>query len=286
MRDGGITGLEALAGQGQRYFSSIRSHTARLLGVRCKTLGMPNHEEHAGSFDAAAAVYARSRPAYPGASIAWLLEDIDGTVVDLGAGTGLLAQGLVGRAAEVIAVEPSDNMRSELSAALPSVTALKGTGESMPLADGTANAVLCAQAWHWVDVDHASREVARVLRPGGRLGLIWNLRDESTAWVREFGRIMHGRDSAGWSDRIRAGRPEVGEGFGALESHTTSWTQTLDVDGLVDLASSRSYVITMPGDKRREVLAAVRALAMESAVDGTIELPYQTYSFRAPRGEA
>lgn len=241
---------------------------------------MPSHREHAESFGAAAEAYARSRPDYPVASIDWLLEGIDGTVVDLGAGTGLLTRGLVGRAATVIAVEPSDNMRAQLSASLPTVDAVRGTGEAMPLPSASADAVVSAQAWHWVDVPRASAEVARVLRPGGRLGLIWNLRDESVPLVKEFGEILSGRDTAGWSARIIAGAPDVGPEFGPLETHTTDWVQTITIEGLVDLASSRSYVITMPDDQRAKVLASVRSLAIDHAVDDSIELPYRTFSFR------
>lgn len=241
---------------------------------------MPTHQENAEAFDGAAEAYARSRPGYPSSSIDWLLEGTSGTVVDLGAGTGLLTRGLVDRIDEVIAVEPSDNMRAQLSTMLPAVTALKGTGESMPLADHSADAILSAQAWHWVNIPLASAEVARVLRPGGRLGLIWNLRDESVPMVKEFGEILSGRDTAGWSPRIVAGMPDIGPEFGPLESHTTDWVQAISVEGLVDLAASRSYVITMPERERAKVLANVRALAIDNAEEGTIELPYRTFSFR------
>ena len=254
--------------------------------ARCKNRPMPSHQDNAESFDAAAEAYARSRPGYPSESIDWLLDGISGTVVDLGAGTGLLTRSLVDRVDTVIAVEPSDNMRDQLSKAMPVVRAVRGTGESMTLDDASADAVLVAQAWHWVDVPVASAEVARVLRPGGRLGLIWNLRDESVPWVKLFSDIMDGQDAAGWAGSIRALDPAVGPEFGPIESHTTTWTQTLTVDGLVDLLSSRSYIITMSDDKRRQVLDDVRDLANDVAVDGTVELPYRTFSFRAPRGAA
>ena len=243
---------------------------------------MPSHQEHAASFDEAAAEYARSRPGYPAQSIAWLLEGIDGAIVDLGAGTGLLTRDLVPLATSIVAVEPSDNMRAILADSLPSVTALRGTGESIPLGDSSTDAVVSAQAWHWVDVDLASAEVARVLRPGGRLGLIWNLRDDSIPWVAQLGDVLGGSAAAGWSERIREGSPAIGKEFGTVECHTFSWVQRLTVDGLVDLAASRSYVITVPESERLPLLDSVRAFGREVAdVKGTIALPYRTYSFRA-----
>ena len=174
---------------------------------------------NAASFGRAAAAYERGRPAYPPEAVDWLLPPGARQVVDLGAGIGKLTGMLTARGLEVSAVEPSDGMRAQLVAALPQVPALSGTGERIPLPDNSSDCILVAQAWHWVDEDVALPEVARVLRPGGRLGLVWNLRDESVGWVAQLGEILRpaggttgsmsvaelGRCSGRWSDSRSAG---------------------------------------------------------------------------------
>jgi SAM-dependent methyltransferase len=241
-----------------------------------------SHDELAQSFDAAADVYERSRPGYPSESVDWLLEGVTGSVLDLGAGTGKLTRQLVGRVEEVIAVEPSDRMRERLSAGLPGVRALPGTAEHIPLDDGSTELVLVAQAWHWMDPIAAAREIARVLRGSGRLGLVWNLRDESVPWVARLSEIMGGRAAAGFGPQIRESGPVVGAPFAPVERHEAAWTQELTVEGLVELARSRSYVITLADPDRRWVLEGVRELARSIAgPDGRLGLPYVAYSFRA-----
>src|SRR3982750_809573 len=145
----------------------------------------------AESFGDVAAVYERGRPPYPSEALDWLLPGGRPRVVDLGAGTGKLTRQIRDRGLPVTAVEPSDGMRSELQRVLPDVPAIAGSAEDMPLPSGSADVVMCAQAWHWVDPARAIPEVARVLSPGGRIGLIWNLRDETSDWVRELGTIIH-----------------------------------------------------------------------------------------------
>src|SRR6185503_4756147 len=121
-------------------------------------------------------------------------------VLDLGAGTGKLTSRLVERGLDVVAVDPIAEMLEMLRTSLPDTPALLGTAEEIPLADNSVDAVLVAQAWHWFDPERAVKEVARVLRPGGRLGLVWNTRDERLGWGKDLGRIIsHERDPFSYS---------------------------------------------------------------------------------------
>ncbi len=138
-----------------------------------------------------------------------------------------------------------------------------------------------AQAWHWVDVPRASAEVARVLRRPGRLGLVWNYRSEADEWVTRLGAALGGKDSAGLMDQIRAQGPTVASPWGAYERLVVAWDHVIDVETLVALAASRSYVIVMPQHEREQVLSGVRELGEERAdADGSVRLPYETYAFR------
>jgi SAM-dependent methyltransferase len=249
---------------------------------------MIDRAAHAASFGAAAAAYERSRPEYPAGALSWLLPDAPAPehVVDLGAGTGKLTRALVGRGFDVTAVEPSQGMREQLVRAVPRARALAGSAESLPLPDASADALLVAQAWHWVDTDQAVPEAARVLRPGGSVGLLWNDRDERHPWVAELGRLL---DSAGGVPTAGVGvdgfaaRPDL---FGPVEQRTHEWTLAMTPDQVVELVESRSYVIVLPEAERTALLAEVRALLAnhpDLAGGERVEMAYLTHSFRIPR---
>ena len=177
---------------------------------------MDDHSAHANSFGPAAHVYERGRPPYPEEALDWLLPPGTPRVLDLGAGTGKLTRQIAARGLEVTAVDPSEGMLAELRRVLPGISAHQGTAEEIPLPDGSADVVLVAQAWHWVDPARAAPEIARVLSPGGRLGLLWNVRDDGEDWVRRLGQII---DSAEQDRSTRVGAP-----FGRVEHHRVRWT--------------------------------------------------------------
>jgi SAM-dependent methyltransferase len=232
----------------------------------------------ARSFGAAADVYERSRPGYPDAAVDWLLPKGARTVLDLGAGTGKLTRSLVARGLEVVAVEPLAEMRASLAAALPEVNAVAGTAEEIPLPDASVDAITVAQAWHWVDAEKATAEAARVLRPGGTLGLIWNRRDERIDWVRRIGEVM----GSGDAELIELDGIEIGPPFGPTESFVTEWERPMDADLLVEMAASRSYIITATSRRRREILDSVRRVVEADPHLGTeFDFPYRTYCFKA-----
>jgi SAM-dependent methyltransferase len=230
------------------------------------------------SFGSAAAAYERGRPSYPPEAIDWLLPPGAAKVLDLGAGTGKLTTRLVERGLDVVAVDPIAEMLEVLRTSLPDTPALLGTAEEIPLADNSVDAVLVAQAWHWVEPELAIPEVARVLRPGGRLGLVWNTRDERLGWVRELGHII-GRDGDRVADLVTLPQP-----FTDVQRHQVEWTNYLTPQALLDLVASRSYCITSPADVRTKTLDQVRGLlATHSALANTngLALPYITVCVRA-----
>ena len=243
--------------------------------------------EHAVSFARAAGAYERGRPPYPAAAIDWLLPEGARRVLDLGAGTGKLTRQLAERGLDVTAVEPSEGMREQLRRAAPGVRALAGSGERIPLPDGSMDAVLVAQAWHWVDPAQAVPEVARVLADGGWLGLLWNVRDEREDWVARLGEITRRREGPHGSSRRISESPAVGPPFGPVERRDVTWVHHLTPDALMDLIASRSYVITLPAGERAEMFAEVEdLLRSHPALAGAreIALPYVTRCSRAQLG--
>ena len=209
------------------------------------------------SFGGAADAYAAGRPTYPEEAIAWLVEGA-ARVVDVGAGTGKLTAGLVAAGCEVVAaVDPDAGMLAALEGAVPGVPVLVGTAESVPLPDASVDAAVLGQAWHWVDPEAASAELGRVVRAGGALGLVWNIRDDREPWVAELGRIMHGSDA---EQMIAEGGVRVAAPFGPLVERTVEWTMPRTPEEILAMAASRSYLIAMPADQRAGVLDRIREL--------------------------
>ncbi|MFD6161981.1 class I SAM-dependent methyltransferase [Nocardia sp. NPDC060256] len=238
-------------------------------------MGGQSSRDQASSFGAGAAVYAKSRPSYPREAIRWLVPSAARKVLDLGAGSGQLTRGLLELDCDVVAVEPSDGMRAEFVRALPEVPILPGRAESIPVDDDSVDAVVVAQAWHWVDVDAAIPELNRVLRDGGQLGLVWNIRDEREPWVAELGRIMRQSTELDMNSET----PYVGPPFEPIERQDFEWICPMTRSGLLDLVASRSYILTLEPPARQQVLNAVSDLlnthpALTERAD--IHLPYVT----------
>jgi SAM-dependent methyltransferase len=234
--------------------------------------------ERSLSFGSQAAAYERGRPSYPPEAVDWLLPDSARDVLDLGAGTGKLTSRLIERGLNVVAVDPIAELLDVLRTTLPDTPALLGTAEQIPLPDNSIDAVLVAQAWHWFDADRAAAEIARVLRPGGRLGLLWNVRDERLGWVKEFGRIVGLEHD--WANTTVV----LPEPFTDVVSHRVEWTNYVTPQTLIDYVASRSYCITSPAqvrtqtlDQVRELLATHPALANSSG----IAMPYITVCIAA-----
>ncbi|GEP33446.1 putative methyltransferase [Nocardioides szechwanensis] len=239
---------------------------------------MTDHLPPARSFGSVADIYDRGRPAYPREAAAWATADEPLTVLELGAGTGKLTEQLVALGHDVHATEPDAAMLDVLKTRLPDVrTSLTGA-EDIPASDSSYDVVVVAQAFHWFDHERALPEIARVLKPGGHLAVIWNARDERIPWVKKLGRIIGSapreRDSAG----VLAASKHFAE---AAEESFKCW-QTVDQHSILDLVRSRSDVIALPEEERAAKLDAVAALYRDygRGMDG-MQLPYVTRCFRA-----
>ncbi|MGC0419673.1 class I SAM-dependent methyltransferase [Embleya sp. AB8] len=228
--------------------------------------------------------YERARPSYALDAMDHLCAGAGlgpGTrVLDLAAGTGKLTRLLVERGARVVAVEPSAAMRETFARVLPDVPVHDGTAERIPAPDGAFDVVTVAQAFHWFEPRPALREIARVLRPGGVLALLWNERDEADEFVTGLHAV------AEWPfpflhdyavDVADSGR------FEPAERAQFRWQDTLTHDQVLERVATFSYITTMADRPRAELLD--RVLTFVAGHAEPVELAYVTDLYLARRTE-
>jgi ubiquinone/menaquinone biosynthesis C-methylase UbiE len=232
----------------------------------------------AHSFGGVAEAYERGRPAYPAEAVTWLLGADPVTVLELGAGTGKLTRVLAELGHDVHATDPDAEMLKILEREVPGVPTAQASAEDIPLGDASVDAVIAAQAFHWFDLEQALPEIARVLRPGGRICLLWNARNEKIPWVRRLGTLIGTQDHL--SDPAQA--LIFSERFGFVEDHEFTHWQTVDRKSIQDLVLSRSNIAVLDEQGRAAKLAEVVALYDEygRGMDG-MQLPYVTRCYRA-----
>ena len=243
------------------------------------------HHAAAQGFAAGAANYVSGRPEYPPEIETWLNEELGldsgKTVLDLGAGTGKFSRSLLATGAKVIAVEPVAAMLDQLVRQYPEVEARSGPAEAIPLGDASVDAVVCGQSFHWFATPQALGEIHRVLKPGGALGLVWNVRDNNVEWVAAVTRIMNRFQDD--SPRFHTQKWRTlfpAEGFSPLrEKRFQNWHTGHPETVIVDRILSVSYIAALPPDLQERVKAELReviATTPELAGKAEVTFPYET----------
>ena len=250
------------------------------------------HASAQQGFSTQAATYAQGRPNYPRQLTGWLTDvlgvDAHSLVVDLGAGTGKFTRLLSTLAPTLIAVEPVQAMGAQLTRLLPDVRLVNGTADAIPLETASADAVVCAQAFHWFSTQAALAEIHRVLKPDGRLGLVWNVRDESVDWVAAITEIITPYE--GDTPRFHTGHwrvPFTGEYFRAPQKTCFAYHHVgSPQEVIMDRFLSVSFIAALPAAQKATVTAQLRTLIdTHPALRGrdTVAFPYQTQAYQCER---
>jgi SAM-dependent methyltransferase len=246
------------------------------------------HPIAAEGYGQGAQVYARGRPGFPPQALDWMKHELllgpGRLALELGAGTGKVTKLLARTGVGVIAVEPVAAMLALLAAELPAVKTLRATAEDLPLASSSADAVICAQAFHWFATAEALGEIHRVLKPGGVLGLIWNVRDQSVGWVARLTEIMAPYE--GDAPRFDHGewrRVFPARGFGELQEKSFPHMHVGSAERvIVDRVASVSFIAALDDPTRAGVLDQVRALIAATpqlAGHEEVSFPYFTRAY-------
>lgn len=241
------------------------------------------HRAAGEGFSRAAEAYERGRPGYPPEVVGWLVRQlglVEGrTVCDLASGTGKLTRALVPTGARVVAVEPVGEMLHRLREVVEGAEGVQGAAEALPLPDEAVDVVTVAQAFHWFAGAGALGEIRRVLRPGGRLALVWNRRDQRSPLQRAVSEIIE--PYRGDAPTFASGRwreaMDADPRFTAVAEYRSPTAQIVDADGLVDRVGSTSIIAALPDGERRDVLDRIRALA-EDRPD-RFDLPYVSEAY-------
>ena len=257
--------------------------------------------KRAASFGGAAPHYERYRPGPPVEAADWLLPAPVRTLVDLGAGTGALTRLVVGRADEVVAVEPDDRMRAVLAQSVPGVRAVAGRGESIPLPDASADAVLASSSWHWMDLVPTLVEVGRVLVPGGVLAAVWSGPDPDLGLIAQARALLGGDGSSDIDDQnwaelsaalndrsalVQALEIPPGLPFDQPERKVITWDAALNADELIGLMGTFSWMILMDDVARERLFETARRVLRDSlgvSGDVTVDIGYRAEVFKARR---
>jgi SAM-dependent methyltransferase len=223
------------------------------------------HEAAATGFERRADAYSRGRPAYHPQLVARVAARIfdavmvdgmvaDGLVVDVGAGTGIFTAQLLELGVKAIAVEPVAAMRAALSEALPTVEVFDGTAESLPFDARSVHTLLVAQAFHWFDPKPTLHEMARVLRPGGELICVWNVRDENVDWVAKYTEVVdaYANDTPRYRDNPQPSSPQLA----------------------VDRALSTSFIAAL--EPTEQLLIANRITVIVASLGEHFDYPYRS----------
>jgi ubiquinone/menaquinone biosynthesis C-methylase UbiE len=236
-----------------------------------------DHTSPARSFGGVADAYDRGRPTYPREAAVWLTSDQPVSVLELGAGTGKLTEQLVALGHDVHATDPDPDMLAVLAKNLPAVRVSQAPAEEIPAGDATYDVVVGAQAFHWFDHDRALPEIARVLKPRGRLSVVWNQRDERIPWVKRLGRIIGTQDQLNDPSELLV----ASKLFGEVEQETFKFWQLVDQYSIRDLVRSRSNVAVLAPNEQEAKMAEVLAFYDEygRGRDG-MQLPYAAACFR------
>ncbi len=240
-------------------------------------------------FTGRVADYARYRPGYPEAVYTSLRDEFGlrrgQALADVGCGTGISAEFFLKRGHPVWGVEPNAEMRAAAERLLSGYRdfhSVNGRAEATGLTAGGVDWVVAAQAFHWFDVRACRREFRRILKPSGRVALLWNERRDDTPFLGAYEALLrhYAIDYAKVDHRQATAPGRLAQFFGREPAaRVFANAQRVDLAGLRGRLLSSSYMPAAGHPRFDEMIAALEALFARFAVDGTVSIEYDTRLF-------
>lgn len=248
--------------------------------------------------------YAKYRPSYPATAIDRILEGLNNPLVaaDIGAGTGIFSRLLAERGVRVLAIEPNADMR-QAAAPHPLVEFFDSTAEKTGIAKASIDLVTCFQSFHWFDRQPTVAEFRRILKPGGRLALVWNQDDASDKFTVDCTRLIFRLSFPNPLDRLvkkvillpsklvqswydwQLFRLLRSYNFASIRSYEFAYKQELDLSGLIGLARSQSFVPLSESVQQRLVSGLGKLCDRYGDENSKVSLVYKTIVYIAQASE-
>ncbi len=234
------------------------------------------HDAVSAGFGAEASRYQNARPDYHPDLVARFVDRFaSGRVIEIGAGTGKFTRQVVAAGIDVVAVEPVEAMRAVLAADLPRVDTRPGTAEAIPAEDQSFDTVVVAQAFHWFDHSAALDEIVRVVRPGGHLVTVWNVKAGDSEWYQRYMEIVdrHADDTPRHADMQWRRAINEDPRFELVDDWHIDNSQAMDHESVVARALSTSFVAALPDDTKAAVADELRRALVD--VQTPLRFPYR-----------
>lgn len=249
----------------------------------------PVHPTAASGFETGAPVYRQGRPDYPAKTQAWLADilgiNASSTVIDLGSGTGKFLPQLLSLTTQIHAVEPSNGMLEQLRQQFPQVNAHQASAPSLPFADHSIDVVICAQSFHWFANQQSLDEIARVLKPNGKLGLIWNSRDDSVDWVARMVQLINTYENDTPRHQSGEWKKVLEDSIFRLKDQTIFHHehQGSIQDVIINRALSTSFIAQLDENQQHHFLDELKILLFSDIKlddkEAIIRVPYRTHAY-------
>jgi len=243
--------------------------------------------DHRNRFDGKGEIYAKARPQYEAGLFNYLkdtLRIVEGSIfADIGSGTGIFTEQLLNCGYKVYAVEPNNDMRKKAEERLSqnqNFVSVEGNASNMNLPDRTVDVITAAQAFHWFDPEGFRRECRRILKPGGKVILVYNSRNEGAACTEALARLRrkYNAEFHGFSNGIK--EEECTAFFTKIYGvYRADNTQSYDREGYINRVLSSSYSLKEKDEGYKEYLREINEIFDQFSINHHISVPTETIAF-------
>ena len=243
--------------------------------------------DYTNRFDGKGEIYAKARPKYAEKLFDYIKNDLKipaGSVfADVGSGTGIFARQLIDRGYRVFAVEPNADMRRKAEEELNgngNFTSVRGSDENMNLPGNSVDCISAAQSFHWFNPEAFKKECRRVLKPGGKIFIVYNSKVDSAECTKALAELnyKYSPDFHGFSNGMSSEKCLFFFSKNGVVFRTDN-TLIYDRQGYVNRALSSSYSLKESDENYSGYLKGLNEIFDTFSKDGFISIPNETVTY-------